>query len=469
VEQLVKTAFEAKSPRDQVVNFLERGYIPLKWQWNFHSLAREADKPNGPTEIGVGGARGPGKSHSVLAQVTIDDLQRKGGLKALFLRQTGISARESFEDLVDKLLRGKIAYQFNKAQNILFFPNKSRVVLGGFKDERDIDKYIGIEYDLMAIEELNQLTEDKTLKLKGSLRSSKSDWRARLYASFNPGGIGHQYVKKNFIDERPKRTEFVPATYKDNPYLSQEYVDYLVTLPGELGKAWREGEFDLFEGQFFKEWRRRIHVCEPFQIPTSWIKIICLDYGYVNPSAVYWLAISPEGIVYVYRELYETELTYKRLAEKVISLTNEDISEIILPPDIWAKKGESDLSGAEIIQNVFEQKRWGHIPIKQANNDRMNGWGVMREYLKPFMLEGKIIARLQVFSTCFNLIRTLPAQIFDTHKVEDLNTKGEDHAVDAIRYGLMSKPETDSDQEQLESLRVQANRLQAEKDSQELL
>ena len=207
-------------PKSQITHFLTSQYIPLPWQWKFHAEARLADF-NQVTKIGVGGASGPGKSHAVFAQVTLDDCQSIPNLKFLFLRQTGKAARESFEDLISKVLRGKVKYTYNKTNNILNFENGSRVILGGFQDERDKDAFIGIEYDGIAIEELNQLTEDKVNKLLGSMRTTKEHWKPRLYASFNPGGIGHDFVKRLFIEAHRNGTEtktrFLPANYKDNP------------------------------------------------------------------------------------------------------------------------------------------------------------------------------------------------------------------------------------------------------------
>ncbi|MDD3940560.1 MAG: phage terminase large subunit [Candidatus Pacebacteria bacterium] len=454
VEQMLKTAKEFKCPIEQVNNFLSKGYVPFPWQFEFHGLCREADKENGPNDIGVGGARGPGKSHAVNAQIMIDDCQRVPGLKCLFLRQTGTSARESFEDLIDRLIKNKINFKFNRAENVLKFTNGSKVLIGGFKDEKDIDKYIGVEYDLMAIEEVNQLTESKVIKLKGSLRTSKSNWRPRMYVSFNPGGIGHQWVKKRYITERPKEVRFIPATYKDNPYLDSGYVDYLEGLTGDLGKAWREGEFDLFAGQYFEEWRTKIHVIKPFDIPSEWKRFIMGDYGYSAPAAVYWGAISPDEQLFIYRELWQTKLTYKKLMEEIITMTSpsEQIAYNVFDPAIWAKKGESsdELSGAEIMEQTYYNITKKRLYLIKGNNDRINGWNVMREYLKPYLgPDGKLTAKLQIFETCPKIIETLPSLIYDEHKLEDLNTDSDDHGADAIRYGLMTRPEPSQTKEQI--------------------
>jgi phage terminase large subunit len=439
ITECIKTAVEAGSPEDQVRQFLSCGYVPLHWQWKFHALARECDKTGGPVKLGAGGARGPGKSHGVFAQVAIDDCQRVPNLKFLFLRQTGKAAQESFEDLIARVLMGKVGYDYK--QSTLRFPNGSRIMLGGFYNEKDIDQYIGIEYDGIAIEELNQLTDKKIDKLLGSMRTSKDNWRPRLYASFNPGGIGHQFVKDTFVKPFRNREEFdtryVPSTYKQNPYLNKEYIDYLQKLKGALGVAWREGDFDIFEGQYFAEYRYEIHVCEPFTLPREWPRYICGDYGYAKPSAVYWYAVNQDEQIFVYRELYQTNLTYGQLAKKIVEITGKDEKKLIrsctFDPAIKIRSKHTGISGQEEMGNS--------LTVLAGDNDRIAGWNRFHEYLAPYTgPDGKRTAKLQIFRTCQHLIETIPLMIFDETIPEDLNTDLEDHAVDSIRYGLMSRP-----------------------------
>lgn len=449
LERCILTGAKAGCPRDQVDRLINSAYIPLPWQWEFHSQARAADNMDGPTDIGVGGARGPGKSHAVLSQAGLDDCQRVEGLKILFLRHTGVAAKESFDDLVDKVIRGHT--EFRKTANMLKFPNGSRIVLGGFKTENDIDKYIGIEYDVIIVEELNQLTKDKYTKLRGSLRTSKQNWRPRMYTSFNPGGIGHGAVKERYIEPyrngTQKETRFISATYLLNPFLNPEYVGYLEGLSGDLGKAWREGEWDIFAGQYFSEWRFNVHVTSPFEIPAHWTKFICGDYGYSKPSAVYWCAVNEAGKIYAYRELYKTGLTFETLTAEIVSMTpvQERIKYWVFDPAIWAKSNEKDgepakISGFEIMGRKYKDITRQSLNMIRANNDRINGWNMMREYLKPFVRDDREQANFQCFSTCTELIRTLPTLIYDDHQVEDLDSDGEDHAADAVRYGIMSRP-----------------------------
>ncbi len=401
----------------------------------FHAVSREADQDNGPTEIGVGGARGPGKSHAVFSQLTLDDCQRVPGLKGLFLRQTGKAAKESMGDLIFKTIAGRIKYEHTA--DMLKFPNGSRVLLGGFENEKDIDKYIGIEYDVMAVEEENQLTEEKIDKLKGSLRTSKPGWRPRLYSSFNPGGIGHLFIKQLFIDpfrtRHEGRTRFVPSTYKENPYLNKEYIEYLEGLKGALGKAWRDGDWDTFEGQYFAEWNHDQHVIKPFEIPPSYKRFRAYDHGRRNPACCKWYALDYDGRLFVYRELYKAGWNVDQLAAEINRLSvGETYDYSVADPAIFANTGMVDKFGGQTIAESFARNGIMFLP---ASNRRVDGWNLMHQYLhwtqeKP--------PKLTYFNTCFDSIRTIPSLIHDDHKPEDVDTDGEDHAADPDRYLLVS-------------------------------
>lgn len=469
-EQSLKRCIEfgkkAGCPRDQVERFVKCGYIPLPWQWEFHAGARAADLPGGPVMLGCGGARGPGKSHAVLSQMGLDDCQRIPNLKGLFLRQTGKAAKESFEDLIQKTIKGKVDYEYKAG--MLRFPNGSRILLGGFKDDRDVDKYVGIEYDVIGGEELNQLTGERVNKLRGSLRTSKPDWRPRMYGSFNPGGVGHGFVKSTFVEpynsETESRTRFYPSTYKDNPFLNEEYNEYLEELDGQLGRAWREGDFDILAGTFFTSFDKDIHVTIPIDLPKEWRRICCLDYGFTAPSALYWCAIAPNGQIFVYRELYVKQHTYEDLAEEFVRMTppDERIDYLVADPSCWNKDGRSKggLSGIEIFEQTVHEK-WKSreletgqraLHIVAGNNDRIQGWNVLRKALKPYHYDGKIIATLVIFDTCTELIRTIPLMVHaETGNPEDLDTNLEDHGVDSIRYLVMSSPTPKMTEEQLRS------------------
>lgn len=456
LNRCVMTAAKAGCPRDQVDALMNAGYIPLPWQWMFHAAAREADNEDGPVDIGLGGARGPGKSHAVLSQAALDDCQRVRGLKVLFLRQTGNAAKESFDDLVSKVVAGHVRYK--KTAGGLRFENGSRIKFGGFRTEKDIDKYIGIEYDVIIVEELNQLTKAKYEKLRGSLRTSKPGWRPRMYTSFNPGGIGHVFVKERYVIPHRKneesKTRFIPSTYKSNPYLNGEYIEYLEELGGDLGKAWREGEWDLFAGQFFGEWRYEKHVVSPFIIPLSWFRFRSIDVsGRDGITSCHWYAVDPDGRVFAYREYYYgigvptgkdgEKITigrdYDEHAEAIykLSLDDDGVEEqyryTVIDGAAFAKAGYS-----ETAAEIYERK--GVTGLIAAAKERLVGWTVMHSFLRytPEQPNPKI----KFFSTCVNIIRTLPELQHDEKHPEDLDSNGEDHAADEIRYFLRTLRET---------------------------
>lgn len=170
----------AGCPRDQIARFCAAGYAAQPKQLLFHAACRECDQPDGPTQIGFGGARGGAKSHAMLAQIALDDCQRQPGLKALLLRRVGKAAREGFEDLRVRILKA-LPHEYRRSEGILVFPNGSRIVLGHFKDESDIDAYLGLEYDVIGVEEATTLTQTKYKAIRTCCRTSKPAWRPRIY------------------------------------------------------------------------------------------------------------------------------------------------------------------------------------------------------------------------------------------------------------------------------------------------
>ncbi len=446
LEACVLAGAKAGCPQDQIERLVNVGYIPYIWQWEFHAAAREADEETGPADIGLGGARGPGKSHAVLSQVGLDDCLRVDGLKVLFLRQTGVSAQESFDDLIQKTLRGKVEYR--KTKNSLRFANGSRILLGGFNDEKDIEKYIGIEYDVIIVEELTQLTEEKYNKLRGSLRTSKPNWRPRMYTSFNPGGVGHVWVRERYVLPYRANQEvgcrFIPSTYLDNPALNKGYIEYLESLGGALGKAWREGEWDLFSGQYFTDWRYEKHVVAPFKIPPTWPKFRSIDpSGRNGITSCHWYTLNSDGRLYVYKEYYYgvgvkrtdgTVITegrdYDQHAEAIAALSkdedgnDEDYKYTVIDTAAFAKQGYS-----ETATEIFERK--GVIGLVPAAKERVIGWNAVHFYMRYTNTQPPL---LQVFKTCYNLIRTIPLLQHDDKHPEDVDTRGEDHSADELRY-----------------------------------
>lgn len=438
IDALMIAARQAGCPASQMVNFLQAGYVPQVKQLEFHAASRRADDPNYPNLIGYGGARGGGKSHVIMAQIALDDCQRRPGIKFLFLRKIQKAAKESFEDLINRVLL-TTPHEYHPSEHRLLFPNGSRIIIGGYRDEKEIAGYLGIEYDGIAIEEATLITESKYRMILGSLRTSKKDWRPRAYLSTNPGGVGHAWFRREFVyPPIPGKTVFIRAKYTDNAYLNVEYVDYLQSLPGDLGKAWRDGDWDVFEGQAFSAFNHETHVIDPFPIPQHWPVWRGIDWGFTAPFACLWFAYDPErNRYYVTREVYQTQLTVTQQCRLIHINTPPDERERIhityADPSMWSVK----TSGSVITTTADEYAREG-VPLTKAVNDRLTG---KRKIDNLLAVREDGLPGLLIFRSCYNLIRTLPLLVHDTNNPEDIDTQQEDHAYDALRYGLSNTSE----------------------------
>lgn len=319
---------------------------------------------------------------------------------------------------------------------------------GGMILPRNLDdpsKYNSTEFIAILVDELTRNKQEVFDELRKRLRwpGFPVGYNFPFIAGTNPGGIGHAWVKRLWIDRDfpPELTDvahkfaFIQSKATDNEHNPESYYRDLLTLPEQLRRAYAEGDWDLFAGQFFMEWRKELHVSEPFAIPSYWRKFAAMDWGYDAPFCMLWFAVSPDNKVYVYKEAYERNLKVKQQGERIIELTGSDVLHFrALDPSCW------DTSrGPSIADQLAEMG----LTFTKADNDRVNGWSRVRQFLHwERDSEGLLTVepKLQIFSNCKNLIRTLPAQGFDEHKAEDLDSDGEDHAVDALRYGLMTRP-----------------------------
>ena len=441
LNKFIETAKASGCPSDQVRRFAQAGYIPQPKQLEYHAAARTADAPDGPDRVALGGARGPGKSYAILAQVGLDDCQRVDGLKALYLRKIAKSAAESFEDLITRMFR-YTEHKYIPTRNRLEFPNGSRVLLGGFKNETDIDNYIGIEYDLIVLEEATTLTKLKVDMIEGSLRTSKSDWRPRMYLSSNPGGVGHAWFKQRFVvparQGNEDLTRFIFSTYRDNTFLNPEYVRYLENLGGWLGKAWRDGNWDIAAGQFFTNWDHDKHVISPVDLLPEWQYWLALDYGYTHYTACYLMAEDGDGNIYAVDEHAERRWLPDTHAGAIKAMCErnglEYIPRCVAGADVFAKRGTT--------QTIAEQYAEHGIPLERAQMDRINGAAKLLQYLGD--PDQGIEQKLYVFDRCARLVECLPSLEHDPHRPEDVmkvdvddDGNGGDDMYDALRYGLM--------------------------------
>jgi len=436
----------AGCPKDQIERFLKASYIPQPKQLLFHGACRQCDQPDGPTEIGFGGARGPGKSHASFAQIALDDCQRIPSLKFLFLRKIGKAARESFEDLRLKVL-GRTPHEY--ISGTIRFPNGSRIIFGHFRTESDIDNYLGIEYDGVVIEESTQLTATKKKQIKTCVRTAKPNWRPRMYHTTNPGGVGHLWFKQAFVDPFRKgqqtATRFIPANSRDNAFLNIEYFDVLNDLTGWLRDAWRDGDWDIAAGQYFSTWNYDQHTCPSFDVPRHWPIWGAFDYGFTHPTALYLLTEN-DGKIYVIAEHCEAKALPAHHAAEMSRLAAKFGREIVTidvfaGPDVFANKGDEH---AKTIAMQYEEQG---ITLTAAPNDRVTGWSELLRLLgDPLREQRPLPAQIQVFRDCVKLIECLPALQHNPNKPEDVlkwdvdeEGLGGDDPADALRYGLMAR------------------------------
>ena len=266
-------------------------------------------------------------------------------------------------------------------------------------------------------------------------------------ATCNPGGIGHAWVKKRYIEATDKGEKtvvdditgntiaFIPAKVYDNKQIMDNdpaYVRRLENLPEDKRKAYLHGDWDAFEGQAFDEWREDIHVVKPFQIPSTWKKFRGIDYGRTAPFCCLWGAMDHDGNVWIYREVYEAGMDATDQARLVINLNNgDDIQHTVLDSACWIPNQH----GESIADTYFNEG----LLCDQASKNRLNGKDRVHAWLKVIKDHtGAEYSRLRIFKNCTDLIRTLPALPLDDRHIEDVDTDAEDHAYDALRYLLMS-------------------------------
>lgn len=327
--------------------------------------------------------------------------------------------------------------------------------LGGgviaFRNLDDASKYQSSEFGAIAVDELTKNPKETFDFLRTRLRWPGIE-RPRFLGATNPGSIGSEWVKRMWIEHRFEDTEqeqkefvYVPAKLSDNPHISPAYLASLQGMPEEMRRAFVEGDWDVFQGQYFTEWRRELHTCAPKQILPHYRKFIMGDYGYAKPSAVYWGYVDEDGVFNIYRELYGSGMTYRDLGKAIAELTpaSERIDFAVFDPAIWSSKGENDelLNGADLLQAGWKSVRKDGMTLVRGDNHRVVGWNALRQLMRPVDINGRATSRLQVWQNCTDLMRTMPTLVYDQKNPEDLDSDGEDHGADALRYGVMSRPQ----------------------------
>ena len=406
-------------------------------------------------ELLYGGARGGGKSECGRAWLLKDKEHPK--YRALVIRKNS-------EDLSDWLDKARSMYLPLGAEIVgkpaeIRFPSGAIIRTGHLKDENAFEKYLGHEYHRMLIEEINLIPrENDYLKLLSSCRSVVPELTPRVFLSTNPGGAGHMWVKARFVDiTEPMRVYtdpdtgrtrvFIPATVEDNPTLminDPSYVRYLDSLPEAQRKAWRYGDWNVFEGQYFNEWRNDVHVVEPFKIPDTWKRYRSIDFGRNAPFACLWFAIDHDGNVWAYREYYSHRPDLNEIgkdadinAKNVVGLSLQDpvIEGVRYQYSVLDSASFAEEGHGEKISALMSRVTKGELNCIPSSKKRIAGWTVMHNYLRH---DKENPPKLRFFKNCHNAIRTIPSLIHDAHRVEDLDTSMEDHVGDLCRYFLQT-------------------------------
>ena len=442
-------------------------------------LSRISDKQYaflsaGRKHVGFGGARGGGKSWSVRTKAKILAASY-AGIKLLIVRRTFPELVNNHINQLREELHGLARY--NKTEKVFTFPNGSTIKFGYCNNDKDLDQYQGAEYDVIFLDEATQLQEMWIKKITACVRGV-NDFPKRIYYTCNPGGASHGYFKRLFIDrnyeagEDPEDYSFIQALVTDNKALMEtqpDYIKQLEALPPKLREAWLYGRWDIFEGQFFEDFRttpdiekcaaagitpeeaaeqhRWTHVIEPFDLNAGerrgWNIMRSYDFGYNKPFSLGYWAVDYDGVLYRIMEMYGCTQTPDEGVKwspdeqfrKIREFENEHpwlkgrkIVDSVADPAIW------DTSRGESIAETAA--RYG-IYFTPGDNARIPGW-MQVHYRLQFDENG--YARMYVFNNCKAFIRTMPLMMYSETHPEDLDTKLEDHCPDEVRYMCMSRP-----------------------------
>lgn len=411
--------------------------------------------------VNFGGARGGGKSWAIRFKAIILCLVHEG-IKVMIVRKTYPELTANHINPLKEILRCGSPMQmakYNENHKEIRFPNGSVILFRYCDTEKDVDRFQGTEVDVLCIDEATQMSEMQYKKLAACVRGV-NNFPKRIYLTCNPGGQGHGWVKRLFIDrnfkpgENPDDYVFIKSKVTDNTAMMRKdpgYIKYLEALPPKIRKAWLDGDFNILDGQFFEEFvddekhyddRQWTHVIRPFDIPPDWKIYRSYDYGYAKPFSCAWWAIDYDGILYRIIELYGCTDTPNEGVKWTADKQFKEIARIerehpylknrkilgVADPAIWGDATGISIADVAAKNGVFFSK---------GNNDRIAGWQQMH-YRLAFDDNG--YPMMYVFSNCKGFIRTIPELLYSTTRPEDLDTSMEDHIADESRYMCMSRP-----------------------------
>jgi phage terminase large subunit len=385
-----------------------------------------------------GGAKGGGKTHAIRVKALGGALLWPG-IRILILRRTYPELQQNHVEPILRLVP-KEAASYNGSMHTLYFINGSVIKFGHYQNSNAEREYQGQEYDWIFMDEATQFTERDFRYLGGCLRGM-SEAPKRLYITCNPGGVGHNWVKRLFIDrdfrpgEDPEDYAFIFASVEDNVQLlksSPAYISMLESLPESMRRAYRYGDWSALSGAYFGEFDLKRHVVKPFKIPGDWVRVRAFDYG-LDMLACLWFAAAPDGRCYVYREVLRPGLVVSEAARLIVSCTlpGENIAITYAPPDMWSRQKDTGKTMAELFMR-------GGVPIVKTLSGRVQGHMQIKEMLMDAP-DGK--PGLQFFEDCKRVIQDIGAIQSDELNPNDCAREPHDvtHTIDALRYFCVSR------------------------------
>jgi len=411
------------------------------------------------TDVLYGGAAGGGKSYAML----VDPLRfaHRAAHRALILRRSMPELRELIDKSRELYPKAFPGCKYKEVEKLWNFPSGAKIEFGFLERDADVYRYQGQAYSWIGFDEItHQATEFSWNYLASRLRTTDSEIIPYMRCTANPGGIGAHWVKKRYIDPSPPNEsfkgfdgltrKFIPARLEDNPYLANDgrYEQMLKALPPTQRRQLLEGDWEVAEGAAFTEFDRFVHIVDPFEIPIHWERLKGIDYGYASESACIWGAVDKtDGTLIIYRELYRKGLLATELARLITEMEINDPFSVpgVLDTACWNRTGTT---GPTVGETLVKS---GH-KLRRADKNRVAGKIQIHEYLKV-QQSGR--PKLQIFNTCPNLIRELQSIPLDKSNPEDVDTHAPDHAYDALRYLIMSRPRIQDPLDRMRNIKME--------------
>ncbi len=411
------------------------------------------------TDVLYGGAAGGGKSYAML----VDPLRyaHRAAHRGLIIRRSMPELRELIDKSRELYPKAFPGCKYREVEKMWNFPSGAKIEFGFLERDADVYRYQGQAYSWIGFDEITHLpTEFSWNYLASRLRTTDSEIIPYMRCTANPGGVGAHWVKKRYIDPADYNEsfegsdgltrKFIPAKLDDNPYLAKDgrYEKMLMALPPTQRKQLLEGNWDVNEGAAFTEFNLEEHVIPPFEIPINWERVKGIDYGYASESACVWATIDPsDGTLIVYRELYQKGLTGQDLGYAITEMELQDPFSVagVLDTAAWNRTGTT---GPTVGETLVRQ---GH-KLRRADKNRIQGKIQIHEYLR---VQHTGRPKIQIFNTCPNLIREIQSIPLDSSNPEDVDTRAQDHAYDALRYLIMSRPRVNDPLSQMRHLRLE--------------